>query len=344
MLATSIAAYEQQSKMSECTAEPKTMAMEIPRTSSPINMSVSPYSPRSFGVYGQSINSVIQTSELSCELSEQSLSMSVESDYLPKLEEDYCRNFTCCGVYLENLHQLQNHYEAEHSDLKSSASSRSSRSVDTTVSTAATSIHSDIQQQKIRLAQQQSSSMPGTPMIDMDVDSAPFKAIPRSFSAGMSCVQPNMLHNAAMRQQQLQQSRTVPVSMSTPLTGLHTQYQQQQQRKQPIAPLQPQPPRSTASTHTAMATGLSSHMPSEQNANIPANPSSTSAPFAKDEKDRDKPFKCPVPVSYKYLFIAHSDHSQGCNKAYKQQNGLKYHRMKGQCSFKQQEQEEQIQF
>lgn len=331
MLATSIAALDgQPSANMHMPAvrgdNAKAMAVEIPRTTSPIHMSASPFSARSFGVivddtaYGQSISSVMQASEFSCEFSEQSLSMSVDSDYLPKLEEDFCRNFFCCGVYLENLHQLQNHYEAEHSEEKSSrSSSTSSNKSSGAISTPASSIHSDLQSQKVRLAHSShttSSSMPGTPMMDMEIDdgsTVAANAIPRSFSAGMNCVTPNMLHPAAMarQQQQQQHNKAVPFSMSTPMSGFYAQASPAQtnpSRRTPFAPLQPQPPRSTASTYSAMATGLSSQsqmnydMNSNANKNIPLSAAvqpSAQAPIKekKEERDRDKPYKCPVPVS-----------------------------------------------
>ena len=384
-------------------------AMEIPRTTSPIQFTAHALSPRSFGMlemdaagtgYGQSIESVMQASELSCEVSEQSLSLSVESDYLPKLEHDFCRNFTCCGVYLDNLHQLQSHYETEHAEDKekekerereretstrssssggSSSSGFSNGNTNTTksMSTAATSSHSG--------ASRHSCSLPGTPMLDMEVDDAPPSSpFPRSFSAGMNCITPNMPHPAALARShnvhntQPSQQRAVPVSMSTPMypsmSGYYAQQQMQQMQQmqqqrhgvqgiqQPrsatqFAPLQPHPhPHSQAHSqpayHTAMAaaaaaaaastTGLSGmhstqplqqqhqqHQQHQPHPYIPTHPLT--------DVNRDKPYKCPVPVGVIALdfHLTDSDAFQGCNKAYKQQNGLKYHRSKGQCSFQQ---------
>ncbi|TIB63148.1 hypothetical protein E3P78_01971 [Wallemia ichthyophaga] len=403
MLATSITAHEPQGKTDGATA-----AMEIPRTKIATGTSGTPLSPfsRSFGVLVDDVSGCAYDStntdtacDLSCEVvSEESLSMSVDdsnsnnnsyalTDYLPRLEEDFCRNFTCCGVYLDNLHQLQNHYEAEHKQVQrgnvdkveqtdeggddmsmsnmsnmSSRSSTSSGNSQGAVSTPASSIHSDIQSHKLRLSQAHSPltasssssssiSMPGTPMMDMEmdfgvrvagaVDNAYSTAVPRSFSG---CITPHMLHPAAMARQQSQSQsqhqqlhhqqpshphKSVPVSMSSPLSGFYAQPplapQPNAGRRGPFASLQPQPARSTTSTAAKAAAsvkGLSNqsnmsntntHIPFTAAVHPPANP--------QEEKDRDKPYKCPIP---------------GCNKAYKQQNGLKYHRSKGQCSFQQQ--------
>lgn len=36
------------------------------------------------------------------------------SSYLPKLEADFCRDFSCCGLPLPSLHDLLRHYEEHH--------------------------------------------------------------------------------------------------------------------------------------------------------------------------------------------------------------------------------------
>src|SRR2546430_3069466 len=36
------------------------------------------------------------------------------SSYLPKLEAEFMRNFSCCGVTLPSLHDLLQHYEEAH--------------------------------------------------------------------------------------------------------------------------------------------------------------------------------------------------------------------------------------
>jgi transcription factor SFP1 len=38
------------------------------------------------------------------------------SSYLPKLEANFMRDFTCCGMILPNLHDLLQHYEEAHTD------------------------------------------------------------------------------------------------------------------------------------------------------------------------------------------------------------------------------------
>jgi transcription factor SFP1 len=36
------------------------------------------------------------------------------SSYLPKLEAEFCRDFSCCGIPLPSLHDLLRHYEEHH--------------------------------------------------------------------------------------------------------------------------------------------------------------------------------------------------------------------------------------
>ncbi|KAL7269510.1 Transcriptional regulator of ribosomal biogenesis proteins [Rhizina undulata] len=36
------------------------------------------------------------------------------SSYLPKLEAEFCRDFSCCGLHLSSLHDLLRHYEEHH--------------------------------------------------------------------------------------------------------------------------------------------------------------------------------------------------------------------------------------
>ncbi len=40
-----------------------------------------------------------------------------ESATLRRLEKEFCTNFTCCGIELEDLHSLMRHYEQCHGQL-----------------------------------------------------------------------------------------------------------------------------------------------------------------------------------------------------------------------------------
>ena len=371
---------------------------EIPRTISPLPISATatpssmsrsfgigyPTSPQdsySYSCYGRSINSVVYGGGQVCD---DNLSMSVESDsgqYLPKLEADFCRNFNCCGIYLENLHQLLEHYESEHGDGASTATTASSKSSSrSSVSTAASSINNSFVQNdeteyKKRATAAQvlaaasgvkiqdnriptppsSSSLPGTPMLDIDMETnnsdnymttpsslpTPIQASPMQplFSKSVSqnslsnsCVQPTMLHPVALAkvhqlaQQQQQQSHHYPHLHSQPIFNSKPEHhspiqpQQQQQQQQQEYSLQPTltAGMSMSIPTTPSPSSLTNHndhhlsnkfsdpiKPQQQQPQlqkiVPTTSPYTYLDREKDKDFRDKPFKCPVPVSIIYF-------------------------------------------
>jgi transcription factor SFP1 len=49
------------------------------------------------------------------------------SSYLPKMEANFMRDFTCCGLTLENLHDVLQHFEEVHADAPASRNSKSTQ-------------------------------------------------------------------------------------------------------------------------------------------------------------------------------------------------------------------------
>ena len=319
-------------------------------------------------------------------------STSTESDITiapssTRLESTFCRNFTCCGQRLDDLHDLLQHYEECHvrfeddempamitdDDLESSASSSASTShppsprtsissASTTsavanASTGASSVASTSSNAEgKRKTPPTSESYEATSAFDTAVMRSPSLAKAKKRSFGQCANNPNG-SNSAIHQSLRRALIDGGVGRRTP--GQPNIYAPNSPFSTPGSSI-PGTPSCDSETDAFFGNGVNPsafsslsirsnsneehHLPSCAPPNLffPASGSSGSnatQPPAKRERmsstnsasstislenalkggssSVDKPYKCPAP---------------GCDKAYKQMNGLKYHRLHGHCN------------
>jgi transcription factor SFP1 len=86
------------------------------------------------------------------------------SSYLPKLEANFMKDFSCCGLTLPTLHDLLQHYEEAHAQKEPVQSNSTQHNVpDSRAAIAATTAVQVQQEAQQRSQQQQSQNAPGRP-------------------------------------------------------------------------------------------------------------------------------------------------------------------------------------
>ena len=86
------------------------------------------------------------------------------SSYLPKLEANFMKDFSCCGLTLPTLHDLLQHYEEAHAQKDpSQAGAPQQTAPDSRAAIAATTAAQVQQEAQARTQQQQTQNTPGRP-------------------------------------------------------------------------------------------------------------------------------------------------------------------------------------
>lgn len=277
------------------------------------------------------------------------------SECLPRLEANFCKDFSCCGINLPNLHDLVQHYEDSHADLEED---------DNTVPAFEQHLpqqpqHQMHQQQQYpyhqhqqfqQLPQTQSSrpkydieamkrrarmdfhfhlgqggaQYPASLVDDEDVafdDFAgygdAFQSRKRSWRPSMST--PSVVTRDFFTPNHSPQSTPASSIPSTPTMAVSHDFTGEGEN-----PLLFGPPSNSTDWLTGERPQFSQIKKVRQNPPHQgySTPEMMSPPQVIAEPGSnlvvvEKPYKCPVP---------------GCDKAYKNQNGLKYHKMHGNCA------------
>lgn len=241
-----------------------------------------------------------------------------QTSYLPDLEADYCKDYNCCGELLPTLHDLLRHYEEAHI--------LASPPIDTTQHLLNTNrnrnnynnIHNvleTVSTTDVFLNTHQNQGVD----ISKGYDGGNYQ-----FNSGSE----SQLHQNQQQldpqhqQQQQQQQQTQQLQQQQ---QQQQQQRQQQQQQQQQLQLQLQLQQNQQQSQLQFANG---QFTNQQSPLSPSNGEGT--PMQTDEDDiyiddparhlyvmeneENRPFKCPV---------------IGCDKTYKNQNGLKYHRAHG---------------
>lgn len=236
-----------------------------------------------------------------------SMSPPIQTSYLPDLEADYCKDYLCCGQLLPTLHDLLRHYEEAHispsppqdQHILNSARNRNRNNVHNIMETVSTT--------DVFLNNHHHNAHNNHPNLNI----------------------PNNQFN--IHQQTISQaSLTNTIPQNNPIPTNQPQIQQhQQQQQQQHHHHQQQQHQHQSPTHPTQQIHQSHHQspPQFQNMNAQSDsatprPDEDDAMYIDDparhlyvmENNEYKPYKCPV---------------IGCEKTYKNQNGLKYHRLHG---------------
>ncbi|KZO97365.1 hypothetical protein CALVIDRAFT_563149 [Calocera viscosa TUFC12733] len=207
----------------------------------------------------------------------------------PLARDDFCRDFTCCGLVLQDLHSLLQHYEDVHVVVMESPEVGPQNPKGMAAAAFDPS--------EMELEPGPSNKLQGGNMMSPNLQSAFDTSVLRTGPRGsFPSIQTSSRTNSPTRS-----GASTPMSQRFPY-GLDS-------------------PNSPASSITpallsAPSTPLSSRPGSPNSGNYSDSTTTISRPAS--SLTRNKPFKCPTP---------------GCNKQYLQANGLKYHRLHGQCNF-----------
>ncbi len=216
------------------------------------------------------------------------------SSYFPKLENNYCRNYNCCGQILSNLHELLRHYEESHITMSTSSSNDKHGShnnetdsyISPAVSGAATPTRISNDEKSFKKQMRYANDYSYTPYYDTVPTNDVFlmngnDAYNSPDSLSLLMDDESIMHheiNSPIGDEDGDVSMAddiLPMSLSTQARKRQLHRQNQQQSRCIDDPAR----------HLYVL-----------------------------EKDEDKPFRCQV---------------IGCNKAYKNLNGLKYHKSHG---------------
>lgn len=190
------------------------------------------------------------------------------SSYLPKLEANFMKDFSCCGLTLPTLHDLLQHYEEAHAQ-KDSVHTDSQQPLPDSRAAIATTTAAQIQQeaQQRSQQQQQTQNTPGRPF-GTPQTAAPNVHRPSGFSSTLQTI-PDMDTVEDMEMDDIDTA-----DETTPPPNLYTQNQSQTSPQTSFAaPAQPQIPQ----LNTAMMQGHQAYRQSTPN--TPVGPGRTSAPF-----------------------------------------------------------------
>ncbi|KAI8365433.1 hypothetical protein EDC96DRAFT_463063 [Choanephora cucurbitarum] len=228
------------------------------------------------------------------------------------LEASFCRDFACCGLVLNDLHDLLQHYEECHVRLEDDESSLFD---DDTDSWSPSLSFSSLD-----------GSVPSSPVLEEN-DLSDMDAIKKRAAAYLSD-----LYNATSTTHVTHKTNEDEPSSSSTATkksnGKKRSYSQYSGSSPSALDLLTQ----SAAKKLALASSLNGDHPSpimtdeDFLAQAGALLATANSIFPLDS-NADKPYKCPV---------------AGCDKAYKNPNGLKYHNQHGHCNLLDEENENSL--
>ncbi|RUS15391.1 hypothetical protein BC938DRAFT_476971, partial [Jimgerdemannia flammicorona] len=217
-----------------------------------------------------------------------------EDNFYPReLEAAFCRDFSCCGLVLEDLHDLLQHYEECHVRFEEDDSQgnfyEDEWSSDNSAPNSPQLANKQIHQNSINAMLKKKAAATFSDFYSDDM--------------GISHDDSSAFDTSILR---------TPQTVKNSKKRNHAQFAASTLDMTPVAKKMALPPSLAAQSFADLPSGLSDEdflaqagalfMPTSANASLSA---------------ADKPYKCPV---------------TGCDKAYKNPNGLKYHNQHGHCN------------
>ena len=249
--------------------------------------------------------------------------------FLPRLEANFCKDFSCCGLILDDLHHLLQHYEDHHVRLEDDMSYTNVADIETsTHASHGNSTRPDINQLKRKA------------MLDMQFHLQQHELTSRASMEPEETAFDLHSHygdNTYFRRRNFQSNPMSPTVLTSDLfTPAHSP-STTPDSSLPATPLMSQSHDFTPDMDNTLLFGPPTSsddwlsrdagyaMPQLKKSRAFYQSSATSDMIAPKVVEHpgsnlvvvDKPYKCPV---------------MGCDKAYKNQNGLKYHKMHGNCA------------
>ena len=245
---------------------------------------------------------------------------------LPRLEANFCKDFSCCGLVLDDLHHLLQHYEDHHVRIEEDAYSAPTTPQTPQQQQQRQRPDLEAMKRKAMLDMQyhlgQRNQSPIVEDDDMAFDS--YSQFDDSLQTRKRSWRPSMSSPAVATRDFFTPSHSPASTPASSMPPTPTMASQHDFSGESDNPLLFGPP---SSSDDWMSQDGRSPMPQIKK----ARPSTLHQGYTTPEMMSpqviehpgsslvvvDKPYKCPVP---------------GCDKAYKNQNGLKYHKMHGNCA------------
>ncbi|KAK9695698.1 Transcriptional regulator of ribosomal biogenesis proteins [Basidiobolus ranarum] len=231
---------------------------------------------------------------------DETLTSSIDSSRAQDLEASFCRNFACCGLVLENLHDLLQHFEECHVRLEAEESSLNPLYEEE----FSTSSESDTTSTPPYVTDQ-ASFLSLESLLQSDITS--MSDIYSEDNSGPNENYYSAVDNAIIKSPRTKNSHkhVTPVSSKRKIT-----IQPREMSLTSTSQPDEYPHLSVLLSSTLLSSADSFSQDEEQ---LPLNDSKKHKPCPLFEK----PYKCLVP---------------GCDKTYKNPNGLKYHTQHGHCT------------
>ncbi|KAI7905466.1 uncharacterized protein BX663DRAFT_499801 [Cokeromyces recurvatus] len=218
-----------------------------------------------------------------------------------ELEASFCRDFACCGLVLEDLHNLLQHYEECHVRLEDDESSFFDDSETTSWSSIA------------------SSSVPSSPIM-LDEENDQIINLKKKAAAYLSdlynSTSPVSEEDLTDEQEEVAVTETLTTKSTTTPSAKKSSGKKRSYNQLSSPPNALDILTQTAVKKIALASGGDIPTPLLTDEEFLAQAGALLA-SANVNLNSDKPYKCPV---------------RGCDKAYKNPNGLKYHNQHGHCN------------
>lgn len=253
-----------------------------------------------------------------------SMSPPIQSAYLPDLEANYCKDYSCCGQLLPTLHDLLKHYEESHiSPTPPTHQPKPIQNFDT-VSTTDVFINSNNNNNNMNNVNQKQQNTFGfnqSPFQQQNIQQQLRQQLQGSNNNSSSSIHQQQQHHSPHPQQQ----------QNHHIQQQSQQQQQQQQQNYQLHQNLNNPQQVNVQDSQFLQSNNNQNTSSQQSTPFPMSLSNDDSAMDLDEEmdegyiddpsrnlyvaqGNEKPFTCPV---------------IGCNKTYKNQNGLKYHRLHG---------------
>lgn len=234
------------------------------------------------------------------------MSPPIQSSYLPNLEANYCKDYSCCGELLPTLHDLLKHYEESH--ISPSPPTHLPKPIQNfeTVSTTAVFVQNqhNHQQEQSNIQQQQMQEQRQLQQQQQQQQALQQQALQQQQQASQTGQQRAFQFNDSFQQD----SGKLPNGNNFNLAQID-QFNRSQSNNHIQAQLTPH--NSQQSTPFQMD---DSAMDMDDDVDVDEGYIDDPSRNLYVAQGSEKPFTCPV---------------IGCNKNYKNQNGLKYHRLHG---------------
>lgn len=264
-----------------------------------------------------------------------------QASYLPDLEADYCKDYLCCGQLLPTLHDLLRHYEDAHISasppiynplLQHQQNRNRQHNINNTMHNIMETVSTNdvFLNNGTQTTNQVNQSNLNIPASHFNIQQQTINQVNPSLGLNNNTIAQNTIPNNFLSQQPHQQLQQLQVQHQQHLSNHQSPHQQSHQQSHQNQQLNQQQHQGNQHLQQQLQQQQSQQHLQAQHLSHQNHQSHLGTPGVDDEDSmyiddparhlyvmehtEHKPYKCPV---------------IGCEKNYKNQNGLKYHRLHG---------------